>query len=156
MKEQLMKPITQDHKSGSKVIPGYIQEEVKAAVAQSHSSRRATPAREGILKTLRGKHGWSDKTTLSPDAKISITSRKGDIGLCVQTGNMSRFYADLLKLEYLFNEGIIRAAVYVVPVKQLAKHWGENIANFERLTNEVRIFSKIIHTPLLMIGIPDK
>ncbi|MFZ1219358.1 MAG: BglII/BstYI family type II restriction endonuclease [Chthoniobacterales bacterium] len=144
---------TKDHRNGAKLIPAYIQEEVKAAVAETEALRRATSTREAILKTLRGKHGWSDEITLSPDAKISITSRKGEIGLCVQTGNMSRFYADLLKLEYLFHEGMIQAAVYVVPVKAVAKRWGENIANFERFTNEVKIFSKIIQTPLLIIGI---
>lgn len=145
-----------DHKSGAKIIPAYIQDEIKAAVMQSKSLGRATSARADILNTLRGKHGWSDETALSADAKISIPARKGDVALCVQTGNMGRFYADLLKLEYLFNEAMIKGAVYVLPVKEVAKRWGQNIANFERFTNEVRIFSKIIHTPLLIIGIPNK
>lgn len=124
------------------------------AIAQSHALKRATSAREDILRTLRGKHGWSDETILSPDAKISITARKGETGLCVQTGNMGRFYADLLKLEYLYKEGMIQAAVYVLPEKRLAKQWGENIANFDRFTNELTIFSKIINTPMLVIAIP--
>lgn len=148
-----MKPITSEHRNGAKLVPAYIQEEILAAILHSQVLKRATPVREAILKTLREKHGWSDETTLSPDAKISITSRKGEIGLCVQTGNMGRFYADLLKLEYLFQEGLIQAAVYVLPVKNLAKQWGENIAHFERFTNEVKIFSKIINTPMLIIGI---
>jgi hypothetical protein len=149
-----MKLTIQEHRNGQKLISAYIQQEVTAAISQSNALKRATSAREDILKTLRGKHGWSDETILSPDAKISITSRKGEIGLCVQTGNMGRFYADLLKLEYLFKEGMIQAAVYVLPMKDLAKQWGENIAYFERFTKEVKIFSKIINTPLLIIGIP--
>src|SRR5712692_11422920 len=100
-----MKLKTDDYRSGAKVIPAYIQDEIKTAISQSKTLDRATSARSSILDTLRSKHGWSDETTLSPDAKISIPARKGDIALCVQTGNMGRFYADLLKLEYLFNEG---------------------------------------------------
>jgi hypothetical protein len=148
------KAITHEHRNGSKLVPAYIQDEIKAAISQSTVLHKATSAREDILKTLRSKHGWSDETILSADAKISITSRKGEIGLCVQTGNMGRFYADLMKLEFLFNKGMIQAAVYVLPVKELANKWGENIANFERFTKEVGIFSQIIHTPLFVIGIP--
>src|SRR6266480_7350789 len=148
-----MKLETDDHRSGAKIIPAYIQDEIKDAITQSRSLGRPTSVRSSILETLRSKHGWSDETALSPDAKISIPSRKGDIALCVQTGNMGRFYADLLKLEYLFNEEMIKGAVYVLPVKELAKKWGQNIANFERFTNEVKIFSKILHTPLVVFGI---
>jgi hypothetical protein len=151
-----MKLKISDHRSGAKIIPTYIQEEVRNAISQSKSLTKATPARSSILQVLRSKHGWSDETALSPDAKISIPARKGDVALCVQTGNMGRFYADLLKLEYLFNEDLIKGAVYVLALKELAKQWGENIANFERFTNEVRIFSKILHTPLVIFGIPQK
>ena len=69
---------------------------------------------------------------------------------------MGRFYADLIKLEYLFSEDLIKGAVYVLPTKALANQWGKNIANFERFTNEVRIFSKILHTPLVVFGIPNR
>jgi hypothetical protein len=146
----------QEHRSGTKIIPAYIQDEVKTAITNSGSLDRGTSARTDILRTLRNKHGWSDETTLSADAKISIPARKGEIALCVQTGNMGRFYADLMKLEYLFNEQMIKGAVYVLPLKGLAKEWGQNIANFERFTNEVKIFSKILHTPLVIFGIQKK
>lgn len=151
-----MKLILQDHKGGAKLIDAYLQDEVKNAIVHSSSLARATPARESILNTLRTKNGWSDEIIVSADAKISITSRKGDFALCVQTGNMSRFYADLLKLEYLFHESRIKAAIYIIPTKALAVEWGQNIVNFERFTNELKIFSKIINTPMVVIGIPKR
>jgi hypothetical protein len=151
-----MKLATHDHKGGAKLIDSYLQDEVKHAINDSPSLSKATPTRENVLNSLRMKHGWSDEIIVSADAKISITSRKGDFALCFQTGNMSRFYADLLKLEYLFKESSIKAAMYVLPMKALASEWGDNIANYERLTNELRIFSKIINTPLLVIGIPKR
>lgn len=151
-----MKLNTDDHRSGAKIVPAYIQDEIKSVVSQSRSLARASSARSSILTALRNNHGWSDETALSADAKISIPARKGETALCVQTGNMGRFYADLIKLEYLFNEGLIKGAVYVLPTKALANQWGKNIANYERFTNEVRIFSKILHTPLVVFGIPKR
>ena len=125
-----------------------------AAVMNAKSVTKATATRDCILETLRKRHGWSDEVTLCSAAKISITGKKSDVGLCIQTGNVSRFYADLLKLEYLFKKELIHGAIYILPDKLLAKVWGQNIANFERFTNEVGIFSQIIHTPLLILGIP--
>jgi len=149
-----MKLRIQEHRNAGRIIPEATQNEVKAAVTNATSLKKATPAREAILGTLRNKHGWSDEVKVSADARISITSHKGDIGLCIQTGNMGRFYADLLKLEFLFKRGRILAALYILPDKALAKEWGQNIANFERFTNEISIFSEIVNTPLLIIGIP--
>lgn len=142
-----------EHRNASKIIPSVIQEEVKAAIVSSASLERATPARDSILTTLRDRKGWSDEVTLCADAKISITSRKRDVGLCIQTGNVSRFYADLLKLEYLYKRSLIHSALYLIPDKALAKQWGQNIAHFERFVKEVRIFSQIIHAPILVFGI---
>ena len=149
-----MKLRIQEHRNAGKIIPESIQLEVKAAVTYATSLKKATPARDSILTTLRNKHGWSDEVKLSPDARISITSQKNELALCIQTGNMSRFYADLLKLEFLFKAGRIHAAFYIIPEKRLAVAWGQNIAQFERFTNELKIFSQIINTPLLIIGIP--
>ncbi len=44
------------------------------------------------------KKGWSSKVKLSIHSNISITAINGKTALCLQTGNMGRFYADLLKL----------------------------------------------------------
>lgn len=149
-----MKLRISEHRDAGKIIPSKMQDEVKTSVIKANSLKKATPARDSILGTLRNKHGWSDEVKVSADAKISITSHKDDVGLCIQTGNMSRFYADLLKLEFLFKQGRIKAAFYILPDKALSKQWGENIANYERFVNEVGIFAKILNTPLYIIGIP--
>lgn len=143
-----------EHRNAGKIIPPKSQEQVKAAITGAPSFKKATATRDAILYTLRNKHGWSDNVKISPDSNISITSHKDDVGLCFQTGNMGRFYADLLKLEFLHNQGRIQAAFYILPDKALAKVWSQNIANYDRLKNEVSIFSQILHTPLYIIGIP--
>jgi ABC-type siderophore export system fused ATPase/permease subunit len=76
----------------------------------------------------------------------------GQIGLCLQTGNMARFYADLLKLQLLFSKGRIRQAVYILPTRRSARVIGENMAQFERLVDELEIFAEVISVPMLVIG----
>lgn len=149
-----MKLLISEHRNAGKLIPAKTLEQVKAAVVNASSFKEATATRDSILQTLRNKHGWSDKVKISTDSNISITSHKDDVGLCFQTGNMGRFYADLLKLEFLYSEQRIKAAFYILPNNALSKVWSANIANFERLKNEVSIFAKILHTPLYIIGIP--
>lgn len=145
-----MKLLTKEHRNGGRVIPAAIQKEVMDACDIDASKK--TKAVQTLLGKLQNEYGWSDRVKVCPEAEITITAKKGEIGLCFQTGNMARFYADLLKLELLFQKELIHGAIYILPDKHLAKVWGENIANFERFTKEVSIFAQIIHTPLLIIG----
>ena len=97
--------------------------------------------------------GWSSNVKISHATQISITAVKGKYGLCFQTGNMSRFYSDLLKLQYLFQKGVISKALYLLPSKHNAKIIGSNVANYERMTKELQLFSDIITIPIYIIGI---
>ena len=97
--------------------------------------------------------GWSGKVALSTTSNISITSMLKNIGLCTQTGNMARMYADLMKLQAMFLYRKIRAAIFVLPMKECANSFGGNVANYERFLNELtNIFSKVITVPMLIIG----
>ena len=101
--------------------------------------------------------GWSGKVSLSSKSNISITSILKGIGLCTQTGNMARMYADLMKLQALYMEEKIKAAIFVIPTKPCANSIGGNVANYERLINELtNIFSKVITVPMLIIGFDNK
>ena len=96
--------------------------------------------------------GWSGKVALSTTSNISITSMLKNIGLCTQTGNMARMYADLMKLQAMFLDRKIRAAIFVLPMKECANSFGGNVANYERFLNELtNIFSKVITVPMLII-----
>lgn len=108
--------------------------------------------RDIILQTLFSQ-GWSSKVKLNHTSHISITAIKNNFGLCLQTGNMSRFYADLLKLQYLFLKGTITASIYIIPSKKNAKIMGSNLANFERMTEELAFYINIITLPIIVVGI---
>ena len=83
---------------------------------------------------------------------MTITSLKDQVGLCLQTGNMSRMYADLMKLQTLYLDNSIKAAAIILPSKDVAKILGDNIAAFDRLERELEIFKKAYHVPTLVIS----
>lgn len=114
----------------------------------------------GCTRKLRDKikedlveYGWSEKVELEANTKINITSMNQEYGLCLQTGNMSRFYADLIKLEYLYKKGKLKGAFYILPSKPASDILGSNIVNFTRFTHELRVFSEVITIPIKVIGI---
>lgn len=96
--------------------------------------------------------GWNKKPILSSDSGISISGYREGVGLCFQTGNISRIYADLLKLQTLWVAGTIMVGVIVVPLKSNSILLGSNIVSYERLNNELKIFKRVITMPLCIIG----
>lgn len=107
--------------------------------------------RQDVLADLQVK-GWSDKLLLARGSNISITAKKDDVGLCMQTGNVSRVYADLMKLQTLFVNDRIKAGIIVVATSDCARQYTCNAATYERLVREIEIFSQVITMPLVVIG----
>lgn len=112
----------------------------------------ADKLRKTILSQLK-EVGWSDDFKLDVNSQISLTSSNDDHALCFQTGNMSRFYADLLKLQYVYINKKSFAAFYLIPSKEAAKKMGSNIAHFDRFVFELILFKDIVTIPTLVIGI---
>ena len=74
--------------------------------------------RDHIRRELTSQ-GWSDELLIAPGyADVTIFSQKDDLAIqdC-QTGNVSRAFYDLLKLQYLFNRNTIEAAALAVPTR---------------------------------------
>lgn len=130
------------------VVSG-VEETLRALTVNSRETTRSL--RSKILEALT-QRGWSDQIRISPDSKITITSRLRRVGLCLQTGNMSRFYADLLKLQTLYVSGAVRAGIYLIPSRREAKRIGSNIAHFSRFVEELQVFAKTVTIPLLVFG----
>lgn len=146
-----------DHRCGSKVVPQDILEKTSAIFANYEN--KVQKGNVSIVKPdLKGKlmlEGWSDEYRLDVDSKITITSFQQNIGLCFQTGNVGRVYADLLKLQTLFVKGNIVAGVLIVPRKSMGKIFGSNCASYERLVKELPIFEQVITMPLVVIGFTE-
>jgi hypothetical protein len=98
------------------------------------------------------KLGWSDDITIEP-TKLTINFIKKRVGLCFQLGNVARIYADLLKIQTLYQKKIIDSGVLIVPMKKESRTLGSNHAQYERIVDEMKLFEEIIDLPLLIIGV---
>jgi hypothetical protein len=83
---------------------------------------------------------------------LTINGLKRKTGLAIQTGNAARFYADLLKLQWLYKEKKIHNAIYVCLSKDSVKDsYSSNLIHAERALREADFFDKIIDLPILFI-----
>lgn len=149
-----MKIICRSHRFADQIVPNHLLVGVQGALRDLSFIVRRNSSRElrsAILDRLR-RSGWSDTVRLRARRGLTITSMSGQTGLCLQTGNMARFYADLIKLQAQFAEGKITSAIYILPKRGAARLLGSNIANYERFTAELEMFQEVITVPIFVIG----
>lgn len=113
---------------------------------------RARELREEVFAIFL-RTGWSSRIRLNTHSQITITAVHSNVGLCLQTGNISRIYADLLKLEYLYRKDSIQRAGYIVPTRTVSRSLGSNLAYFERLVDELAMFDEIVTVPMIVVGL---
>lgn len=150
-----MKVVVSNHYAGEDVIPKPIRHEVAKAIeaaAVAPAKGAATKIRNAIIHNLIAA-GWSAETQISNDSEMTITSVKSQIGLCLQTGNMARMYADLLKLQKIYLDGAIKAGIMLLPTQACAQRIGDNVAHAARLERELEIFRKVIYIPMVIFAI---
>lgn len=149
-----MKFTIHSHCGGIEKVPAAQREEIESAVnrcAIRPALRTATKIRTTVLSDLV-KCGWSGEVAVAAGSGITISSSKNNVGLCLQTGNMSRMYADLIKLQKLFLDDAIKAGIIVMPTASAARALGSNIANATRLEKELGMFRKVLHMPIILFA----
>ena len=149
-----MKCFEDDYCGGFTVFPTAHRMEIRTAikaVSIKPARGQAPKLSDGFKKHLHSS-GWSSPITLSKNSGITITSIKGATGLCVQTGNMARMYADWLKLQRLYLDGGITCGAMMVPSMPTAKLLGENIVHASRLIQELTLFNKVINIPMIVFS----
>jgi hypothetical protein len=147
-----MKHHTLDHCAGAVAIPTALRKQIAEAidaVAMKLGAGVAPKLRVALIAQLKIR-GWSDEIRLSAESDMTITSSKEDVGLCLQTGNMSRLYADLMKLQAMYLDGKIKAAAIILPSQEGAQLLGSNVAQARRLQRELAIFKKAYHVPTIV------
>ncbi len=143
------------HCAGDQALPKDIQKEIASAIAAitvKPALGAATKLRDAFLTHLKSS-GWSSEVAVSIDSDMTITSMKDNVGLCLQTGNMARMYADLIKLQTMYLDNAIKSAVIVLPSHPMAALLGSNIAQAKRLERELAIFKKAYHVPTLIFAL---
>jgi hypothetical protein len=150
-----MKHALHSHCGGDKILPVALQKEIAtaiAAIAIKPAVGAAAKIRDAFLVNLKGS-GWSSEVAVSSDSDMTITSLKNGVGLCLQTGNMARIYADLIKLQAMYLDNSIKSAAIILPSHPLAQQLGSNIAQAKRLERELEIFKKAYHVPTLVFSL---
>lgn len=149
-----MKTKIYEHRSGLKVVPNGIISDVEKIIWNIKpilTKKSVTSIKEAVREKLE-KEGWTGGYRLDATSRITISSYLKGIGLCFQTGNVGRIYADLLKLQTLYTKENITAGIILIPQIKTAKELGSNMANYERLIRELPIFSQVITMPIVVIG----
>src|SRR5665213_3526595 len=99
-----MRYVAFSHCAGDKALPAILRNEIVAAISAitvKPARGAAKKFRVSFLESLKGS-GWSSEVAVAAGSDMTITSMKGEVGLCLQTGNMARMYADLIKLQTLY------------------------------------------------------
>jgi hypothetical protein len=150
-----MKHSIHSHCAGDAAVSSHVKDEIVQSIkgVAIKPARGAAPKiRDAILGNLKAQ-GWSGKVPVAKGSDITITAMREDVGLCLQTGNMARMYADLIKLQTLYLDNAIKAAVLIVPSEPVALLLGSNIAQAKRLERELEIFKKAYHVPTLVYAL---
>jgi len=113
---------------------------------------RATNDIRQHVKAELEKEGWAFNVRVDPEADLTVFARNGDLVVQLQTGNISRYAYDILKIQHLYSKKEIEAAALAIPTKDAAQAIGSNIANAERIWNELNIFNRVITVPLMIIA----
>src|SRR5687767_13834524 len=94
-----------------------LQPEILGLVSAPHFrvGRGLTGALKRHLNQELAKLGWATRPRLNPSLGLNVNGIKSQVALTIQTGNIARAYYDLLKFEFLFVSGRIRAAALLIP-----------------------------------------
>lgn len=104
------------------------------------------------VKGELGNRGWAFNVRIDAEVDLTVFARKDDLAFQLQTGNISRYAYDLLKLQHLYSKREIEGAILAVPTKEGAMKIGSNVAYAERIWNELNIFDRFITLPIMLIA----
>jgi hypothetical protein len=150
-----MKYTSFSHCAGNNTVPIGIQREIGnliAAISVKPTRGSAPLIRNAFIGGIK-KMGWSSEIAVAPNSDMTITSIKSEVGLCLQTGNMARMYADLVKLQTMYLNDAIKSAVIALPSATVAASIGNNIAQAKRLERELEIFKKAYNVPTVIFSL---
>mgnify|MGYP001276071697 CR=1 FL=1 len=103
---------------------------------------------------LINSEGYITNYNIHKDHRLSIDGIKKDLAIQVQLGNAARFYADIMKLEYLYRSKKIKEAIYICfTANFIYNHFSGNIISIERAQSELQLFNNIITVPIGFISI---
>ena len=112
--------------------------------------------REELVSAVLDSDLWVGRQLVFPGrASIYVTAMLDRIALCIQLGNVARYYADILKLQQLYENDEIDCGILLVYTRDTAHslhRGGGNLATFERVVKELGLFKGVVNVPMLITG----
>lgn len=96
--------------------------------------------------------GWAYDVRIDQNVDLTVFGLKDDLAFHLQTGNISRAAYDLLKLQHLWVIKRVEGAALALPTKRAANSIGSNVAHFERIMSELRLFDRTITVPIFLVA----
>lgn len=125
--------------------------DVFAAPKIAMKAKCTTAIRDHVDREFQNE-GWALDVKVDQEFNLTVSALKDDMAFQLQTGNMSRAPYDLLKLQYLFLANKVECAALALPTKAAAKRIGSNLANADRVANELKLFNRVITVPIMLIA----
>lgn len=100
--------------------------------------------------------GWPPNAMkIDSKLKVSITSVNHGVALCMQFGNISRAFYDLMKMETFHRLKRADAGILILPTGGTAKGLGQNISNIERVDRELKLYREagVLTMPIVLVGV---
>ena len=96
--------------------------------------------------------GWAMDVPIDPISELKVLARKKTVAFQLQTGNISRYAYDLLKLQHWYIKHQIECGILAVPTRECARKLGSNVANSDRIWAEMQLFNRTIFVPIMVIS----
>ena len=96
--------------------------------------------------------GWAMKPRVHDSYNLTINALKNEVGLTIQTGNIARAFYDLMKFQAMFLNNRLEVAVLILPTSSAAAIFGQNVANYDRVSDELVLFRHVVTVPCLLLG----
>ena len=115
--------------------------------------RRMTRTIKSHISNQLLNEGWASRVKVSPNSELILNLFKDSVIVHIQTGNIARVYYDLMKIQAMYDQDLVLCGVLVLPIASAARAMGSNMAQAERVANELdHVFSDQIQVPIFIVG----
>jgi hypothetical protein len=140
-------------------INGFLDNSISNEVHEIISSiefqhqRNSSPFLREILQYEFNKMNWYSKFKVDSRLNWYVQFYANETAILFYFSNKARSSLDLIKIQHLYANEKIKGAIYIVLTSEAAIKVASNLANFETLEKEIRVFKETISCPILLIGL---
>ena len=138
-----------------KSLAATISEEVFSRLLPIPSNVRTSREMRAFWQDQLLAAGWVKNYPVGR-SHLRIGYFRDKLGLCIQLGNTSRVYADLIKMQNLFNLEDIELGILAVPSDEYSAYLGTNYAGFSRAEKDISALDATITMPIVLLEVDNR